>query len=104
MSGIRDTNVRQKLLAITPFPELKTVVNICRSEESAMKDSTALESKVVVDKISNKKNKPKYNQENNRYEKCGKCGYQSHDKKLTKRYEKNEQIFAPEGLKKKQAR
>ena len=39
MSGIRDTNVRKELLAITPFPDLKTVINICRSEESALKDS-----------------------------------------------------------------
>ena len=82
MSGIRDTNVRQKLLAITPFPELKKVVNICRSEESAMKDSSALETKIVIDKVTNRNSKPKFVKDNNHQEKCGKCGFQKHDKRL----------------------
>ena len=76
MSGIRDTSVRQKLLAITPFPDLKSVVNLCRSEESAAKDSSALDSKIVIDKVRKqseyrREKKQHYSQSDVR--KCGKC-------------------------------
>jgi len=52
MSGIRDKSVRKKLLAISPFPDLKTVVNLCRSEESADKDSSAMDSKISIEKVN----------------------------------------------------
>ena len=35
MSGVRSEEVRKKLLALTPFPQLEAVVALCRSEESA---------------------------------------------------------------------
>ena len=63
MSSLKNTHVRQKLLAITPFPDLKTVVNICRSEESAYKDSNALNSKICIERVSQyKSDKKKWNQ------------------------------------------
>ena len=42
MVGIKSQELRQKLLTITPFPDLKTVVGICRSHEAAVKNSEAL--------------------------------------------------------------
>lgn len=37
MSGISDSSLRQKLLAISPFPTIKKEVILCRSEESAIR-------------------------------------------------------------------
>ena len=34
ISGVRSEEVRKKLLALTPFPQLKAVVALYRSEES----------------------------------------------------------------------
>ena len=42
MSGIRDPEIRRKLLAHTPPPPLQTTINICRSEESARNDELEL--------------------------------------------------------------
>ena len=56
MSGINSIEVRQKLLAITPFPSIKTIVEIWRIQESAVKDSATLSNKIPIDRI---KNKPK---------------------------------------------
>ena len=53
MSRINSIEVRQKLLAITPFPSLKTVVEMCRSQESAVKDSATLSNKIPIDRIKN---------------------------------------------------
>ena len=35
MSGIRDSDVRKKLMSLSPFPTVGQAVNLCRSEESA---------------------------------------------------------------------
>ena len=79
MSGIFDQDVRQKLLAINPFPTLKDVVHICRSHESAAKDSLALMKTIPIDKISHSTYKKKKKYEN--FEKnCQKCGYGQHDR------------------------
>ena len=63
MSGIKNPQVRQRLLDITPFPTLKQIVNIRRSEKSPSKDSNALNSKVVIERVSNNKHghQRKYN-------------------------------------------
>ena len=44
MSGVRLKEVRKKLLALTPFPQLEAVVALCRSEESAEKTDADLAS------------------------------------------------------------
>ena len=41
MSGLRNQIIRQKLLAITPFPSLKDTIEMCRSHEAAEKGSEA---------------------------------------------------------------
>ena len=81
MSGIKDKNVRQKLLAINPFPDLKTVVNLCRSEESAKKDSSALDSKITIEKVKKKTNYKKEKRDNfSKPDNCKKCGFDYHEK------------------------
>ena len=39
MSAIRSEETKKKLLAMTPFPSLQTVVNICRADETATNDN-----------------------------------------------------------------
>ena len=41
--GIRDPEKRRKLLALNPFPPLQTAIDLCRSEEAAAENETALE-------------------------------------------------------------
>ena len=57
MMGIEDNELRQKLLTINPFPDVKTVVDICRSSEYAKKDSSTLESSKVSKVTSYQKQK-----------------------------------------------
>ena len=79
MSGINSIEVRQKLLAITPFPSLKTVVEICRSQESAVKDSATLSNKIQIDRIKNKHKSWKTSNSSEQVkEKCHRCGYNIH--------------------------
>ena len=42
MSGIYDIETRTKLLAISPSPDLQTVTDLCRSEESAKLDDARI--------------------------------------------------------------
>ena len=42
MSGIYDKETRTKLLAMSPLPDLQTVTDLCRSEESAKLDDTRI--------------------------------------------------------------
>ena len=42
VSGIRDSEVQKKLLALRPFPELNKVIEVCKAEETAAKDRAAL--------------------------------------------------------------
>ena len=51
MVGIKSQELRQKLLTITPFPDLKIVVGICRSHEAAVKNSKALEGKIPIERF-----------------------------------------------------
>ena len=52
MASIKNTNVRQKLLAVTPFSTLLSVVDLCRSQETALKDFKELSrKKVYVERV-----------------------------------------------------
>ena len=59
MSGIRDPETRRKLLAYTHPPSLQTTIDICRSEESALKDEHTLANSGTmyskIEKVQNKK-------------------------------------------------
>lgn len=48
MSGIGDKETRTKLLAISPLPNLKTITDICRAEESARLDEARIDVKKAV--------------------------------------------------------
>ena len=88
MSGIRDPEIRRKLLAHTPPPSLQTTINICRSEESARNDELELvnieNDPTKVDKIRKhsqyQRGKPRL--QNNTSSKgnqcCGYCGKMRH--------------------------
>ena len=88
MSGIRDPEIRRKLLAHTPPPALQTTLNICRSEESARNDELALVNSenvsTQIDKIHKhsqyQRSKPRF--QNNTSPKdnqcCGYCGKMRH--------------------------
>ena len=76
MSGTNNLEVRQKLLALTPFPTLKATIELCRSMESALKDSEALNSKILVDRIKNDKTGGKNPQAE--MKNCTSCGYKGH--------------------------
>ena len=39
MSDIASEETKKKLLAISPFPSLQTVVNTCRADETAVNDT-----------------------------------------------------------------
>lgn len=76
MSGIINQDVRQKLLAMTPFPSLQQVIDICRSEESASKDSHAISNKSYIERINYQQNNNNFKDNNN--ENCYRCGLEVH--------------------------
>lgn len=74
MSGIKSQELKQKLLAITPFPNLHNVVDLCRSHESSVRDTADLQSK-TINKIYSKN----YNFQNDKCSYCGKQKQKPHD-------------------------
>ena len=54
MSGVRSEDVRKKLLALTPFPQLQAVVALCRSEESASNTEADLSAKPALNAATRK--------------------------------------------------
>lgn len=51
MTGVRDMALRQKLLAISPFPTAEDVVKSCRIEESARSNAAALNTQLDVSAV-----------------------------------------------------
>ena len=43
MSDITAEETKKKLLSLSPFPSLQAVLNICRADETANKDSKTLD-------------------------------------------------------------
>ena len=86
MASVNDQELRQKLLALTPFPTLQTVVNLCRSQETAIKDASMLGGKITIERVK-KTNYQKLKTENftnqninqsSTKEHCYRCGYEKH--------------------------
>ena len=87
MTGIRCKELKQKLLAISPFPELKEVVNTCRSYESSIRDCTSLDDP-KLNKISNYQKQKKQNSDrktetfkpnkSKKNDQCYYCGRERH--------------------------
>ena len=62
MSGVRFEEVHKKLLALTPFPQLKAVVALCRSEESACNTEADLSSKPALNAAARQPGPPRRSQ------------------------------------------
>lgn len=79
MASISQEDVRKKLLAVTPFPSLQTVVDICRSQEAASRDAKSLNGKVSIERIKKTNyQKNKTNQEKFLKKNCHRCGKEKH--------------------------
>ena len=82
MSGISSNSLRQKLLALKPFPTMQQVVTLCRSEESAIRSGLQLSGqKVAKVKKKNFNQDRKSIQKSNRVKDhgmCKTCGRDSH--------------------------
>ena len=87
MPGVRSEEVRKKLLALTPFPQLEAVVALCRSEESAEKTDADLASVPALVNAASRSRHPQpsgpqqqsgHAQEDNSCSQCRYCGRRSH--------------------------
>ena len=75
MSGVRSKELKQKLLAINPFPKLKDVIDICRSYESSIRDCSSLDEKSINKLSTYRKNKKeKMKRTSSKSENCSYCG------------------------------
>ena len=79
MSGVKNCELKQKLLAITPFPALQNVVDICRSFESSLKDTAVLQGQ-NISKIHQKKTnfKKSTSSGSSNNEQCSYCNRNRH--------------------------
>ena len=85
MSGIQDQETRRKLLAMNPFPELQTAVNLCRSEESASANAPMFQKPSTsggVNKIQQRSKSASRDRSSSRprddKNACQRCGFPSH--------------------------
>ncbi|KZS03640.1 Uncharacterized protein APZ42_033587, partial [Daphnia magna] len=74
MAGIRDTETKRKLLALSPFPSAQQAINVCRSEEAARINEKSLSNQSAVHHVhqgqrSNLPTSPTP---------CGSCGRNAH--------------------------
>ena len=78
--------VQQKLLALTPFPAIEIVVDLCCSQETAIKDSSAINGKINIERIKKtnyqKSKNENFSKENVNHnlteENCHRCGNENH--------------------------
>jgi uncharacterized membrane protein YgcG len=75
MAGIRDTETRRKLLALSPFPTGQQAINICRSDKSAKASEKSLNHPPSVAQLHSKSQRPDTASDNHR---CGSCGQSAH--------------------------
>ena len=75
IAGIRDSETKNKLLALTPFPSLQRAVNVCRSEESARANERSLSHQAGVTAIQTHY---KHVSPSTGASSCGACGRLKH--------------------------
>jgi uncharacterized membrane protein YgcG len=75
MAGIRDSETRRKLLALSPFLTLQHTINICRSEEAAKANEKSLSNPQVISHMQTRHQGPARQPYTSR---CGSCGRLSH--------------------------
>ena len=75
MSGIYDKETRTKLLAISPLPDLQTVTDLCRSEESAKLDDARITRQLNERRAYQSKFRRNFSKSSESNKKsCTKCG------------------------------
>ena len=79
-SGIANQPLRRKLLAIDPPPDLQEVVRLCRSEESALRTESDLDTAGNVKRVSVRQPRPRSATRGRtvRGSKCMGCGGEAH--------------------------
>lgn len=75
IAGIRDSETKKKLLALSPFPTTQAAVYLCRSEESARANKKVLSSQTGVASIQNN---PGGGHSASDTSPCGACGRSQH--------------------------
>jgi hypothetical protein len=75
MAGIRDSETKKKLLALSPFPTTQAAVNLCRSEESARANEKILSTQTGVSSIQAKQSGRHSSSDAHS---CGACGRSQH--------------------------
>ena len=70
MAGIRDTDTKRKLLALSLFPTSQQAINICRSEESAKANEKSLSNPPAVSYVQTKSQRPFRPSETGRFGSC----------------------------------
>jgi hypothetical protein len=71
MAGVRDTETKRKLLALSPFPTAQQTINICRSEESAKADEKSLSNPPAISHVQTRSHRQPRQTDGGR---CGSCG------------------------------
>ena len=75
MSGIYDKETRTKLLAMSPLPDLQTVTDLCRSEESAKLEDARISRQLKERRAYQSKFRRNFSKSKERNKKpCTKCG------------------------------
>jgi hypothetical protein len=72
MAGIRDTEAKRKLLALTPFPSAQQAINMCRSEEAARMNERSLSNQSSINHV-----RP-HQRNDATAASCGSCGRNIH--------------------------
>ncbi|EFX69941.1 hypothetical protein DAPPUDRAFT_257720 [Daphnia pulex] len=72
MAGIRDTETKRKLLALTPFPSAQQAINMCRSEEAARMNERSLSNQSSINHVR------QHQRNDATAASCGSCGHNNH--------------------------
>ena len=75
MAGVRDTETKRKLLALSPFPTVQQTINICRSEESAKANEKSLSNPPAISHVQTRSHRQPRQTDGGR---CGSCGRLAH--------------------------
>ena len=75
MAGVRDTETKRKLLALSPFPTAQQTINICRSEESAKANEKSLSNPPAISQVQTRSHRQPRQTDGGR---CGSCGRLAH--------------------------
>ena len=75
MTDIRDTPMKQKLLAMTKFPSTQTTMNLCHSEETTRADVNALDGQLEIIAVHGRRQAQQERSERGRCYACSRVGH-----------------------------